>query len=131
MTDRKLSNHQRNGMTIWALLGTGGIVIFQLATLVPSIIKENQINDVIIIFTGFLNFIISIWNLLSMFNEADRALLLEHISARTLTYKICIQFLGIVFLIFFNGYNYWIGNVPFTSITNINMIFIIIPELFT
>lgn len=126
MTDRKLSNHQRNGMTIWALLGTGGIVIFQLATLVPSIIKENQINDVIIIFTGFLNFIISIWNLLSMFNEADRALLLEHISARTLTYKICIQFLGIVFLIFFNGYNYWIGNVPFTSITNINMIFIII-----
>lgn len=121
MTDRELSKHQRNGMTIWALLGAGGIVIFQLANLLPNMIKENQINDVIIIFTGFLNFIISIWNFLSMLNETNRSLLLVHVFARSLTYKIFIQLLAIACLIFLNGYNYWIGKLSF-----INVIFIVI-----
>lgn len=122
-TDRELSRAQRNGMTIWALLGSIGIVVFQLANLLPNVIKEEQINDVAILFTGWLNLIISIWNIFSVFNESDRNLLLDYRGVSKLKCKLLIQSFSILFLIYLNTYSCSLNNAPCPAV-NVFYIFI-------
>lgn len=131
MTDRELSRPQRNGMTIWALLGAIGIVVFQFTNLFPNVIKEEQINDVAILFTGWLNLIISIWNIFSVFNESDRNLLLDYRGVSKLKCKLLIQSFGILFLIYLNIYSCSLNNAPCPAINefyifiySINLIYI-------
>lgn len=117
MTDRELSRQQRNGMTIWALLGAVAVVSFYMIDLIPKV----EIEKVLYIATSTLNFIIVMWYCFYQFLIFEKKILLEYRAKKKLFQSFFIQVLTVASLIVLN-----INIISNSNFGIINILFILI-----